>query len=209
MAYKGLAVAAMIAAATVAQPGFAQDAATDSTVSSNGTGFRGIRVEGNVGGDRFQSEGTHNDEFGFGGTLGFDGTIGEKVVIGAEGSYWRAADWSENCQDLPDTTSICHKAFEEWGAAVRAGYLVTPDLLVFGKGGYVNKEQRRRIDAADGTQLAYDHYRADGYQLGAGVEYDLTHASLPVYTNLQYVYSNYHGHSANQRVMAGVGIRFK
>lgn len=208
MVSRALKVAAFVAAVAVAQPSFAQDTA-ESTVSSNGTSFRGIRVEGNIGGDRFQSEGDHNDKFGYGGTIGFDGTIGERFVIGAEGSYWRANKWNENCQALPNTTNICHKSFEEWGAAVRAGYLVTPDLLVFGKGGYVNSEQRRRITSATGTQLVYDHYRADGYQLGAGAEYTVTHGSMPVYTNLQYVYSNYHGHTARQRVMLGVGVRFK
>lgn len=209
MVCRGLTVAALIAAAAVAQPSFAQDAASEGATSGNGTSFRGLRIEGNVGGDRFQSEGIHKDKFGYGGTIGFDGTIGQKIVIGAEGSFWRANNWSENCQTLPDTNSICHKAFEEWGAAVRAGYLVTPDLLLFGKGGYVNAEQRRRIDSPTGTQLVYDHYRADGYQLGAGAEYTLTHGSFPVYSNVQYVYSNYHGHSARQRVMLGVGVRFK
>lgn len=209
MVRKGLSLAAIAAAFAMSQPSFAQDDAATGATSDNGTTFRGIRVEGNVGGDRFQSEGIHNDKFGYGGTVGFDGTIGGRFVIGAEGSYWRANKWNENCQVLPDTNDICHKAFEEWGAAVRAGVLVSPQLLVFGKGGYVNGEQRRRIDSAAGTTLVYDHYNADGYQLGGGVEYDMTSFSLPIYTNLQYVYSNYHGHSARQRVMLGVGVRFK
>lgn len=206
------ALTAALAAGLAAQPAAAQDdSSTTSTSpsSSNGTSFRGIRVEGNFGGDRFRSEGTHNDEFGYGGTIGFDGTYGDRIVIGAEGSYWRASGWNQNCQVLPDDNSICHKAFEEWGAAVRAGYLVTPQLLVFAKGGYVNSEQRRRIDDPAGTQLVYDHYRADGYQLGGGVEYTLTQGRMPVYVNAQYVYSDYHGHTARQRLMGGVGVRFK
>lgn len=213
MVRRGLAVATLLTATAISQPGFAQDDATTASESTapsdNGTTFRGIRLEGNLGGDRFQSEGDHNDKFGYGGTVGFDGTIGQRFVIGAEGSYWRANKWNENCQALPDTNSICHKAFQEWGAAVRAGVLVSPQLLVFGKGGYVNGEQRRRVDSAAGTTLVYDHYRADGYQVGGGVEYDMTSFSLPIYTNLQYVYSNYHGHSSRQRVMLGVGVRFK
>lgn len=204
-------LAVALAAGLASQPAAAQDDSTSSTTSSssNGTSFRGIRVEGNFGGDRFRSEGTHNDEFGYGGTIGFDGTYGDRIVIGAEGSYWRANGWNQNCQVLPDDNSICHKAFEEWGAAVRAGYLVTPQLLVFAKGGYVNSEQRRRIDDPAGTQLVYDHYRADGYQVGGGVEYTLTQGRLPVYLNAQYVYSNYSGHTARQRLMGGVGVRFK
>ena len=173
--------------------------------------FRGIRVEGNVGGDRFQSQGVHDDNFGYGGTIGFDGVIGGKIVIGAEGSYWRANNWAENCTPAGIGGSICHKSFEEWGAAVRAGYLVSPRLLVFGKGGFVNNEQRKRFDAPAGQASFYDHFGTDGYQLGGGVEYTLTDTALPVpvYVNAQYVYSQYHDHTSRQRLMAGIGIRFK
>ena len=61
------------------------------------TEFRGIRIEGNAGGDRFQSQGVHNDKFGYGATIGFDGLVGDRIVIGAEGTYWRANNWTENC----------------------------------------------------------------------------------------------------------------
>lgn len=206
MRYNGLAAASLLAFATLAQPAAAQDS---DAATEGSTSFRGFRVEGNIGGDRFQSEGEHNDKLGYGGTVGFDGTFGDRFVIGAEGSYWRANKWNQNCQTLPDTNSICHRAFEEFGAAVRAGVLVSPQMLVFGKGGYVNSEQRRRITSPGGAQLVYDHYRADGYQLGGGVEYTVTQSALPVYVNAQYVYSNYHGHTASQRVMAGVGVRFR
>lgn len=212
MTIKPLTLAAMLIAGIASQPALAQDESTSTSstsTSSNGTSFRGIRVEGNFGGDRFQSEGRHNDKFGYGGTIGFDGMYGNRIVIGAEGSYWNPGGGNQNCQVLPDDNSICHKSFEEWGAAVRAGYLVTPQLLVFAKGGYVNAEQRRRIDAPDGNQLVYDHYRADGYQVGGGVEYTITQGRMPVYVNAQYVYSDYHGNTARQRVMGGVGVRFK
>lgn len=175
------------------------------------TSFRGIRIEGNVGGDRFQSQGVHDDNLGYGGTLGFDGVIGGKIVIGPEGSYWRANNWAENCTGAGAGGSICHKSFEEWGVAVRAGYLMSPRLLVFGKGGYVNNEQRKRFDAPVGQTSFYDHFRTDGYQVGGGVEYTLTESALPVpvYVNAQYVFSQYHDHTSRHRLMAGIGIRFK
>ncbi len=209
-----LAVALASGAGLVAaEPALAQaspSAASDADATTGGgTSFRGVRVEGNLGGDRFQSEGKHDDNFGYGATVGFDGVVAKRIVIGAEGSYWRSDDWGNNHSNLSDGNSIDHKAFQEWGAAIRAGYLVTPDMLVFGKAGYVNGEQRRRIDGPSGNQLVYDHYRADGYQVGGGVEYDITHGKAPVYTNVQYVYSNYHGDTSRQRLMAGIGVRFK
>lgn len=200
-----LAVAAIGFTATAAQ---AQDT---TPPSSNGTSFRGIRIEANAGGDRFQSQGVHNDKFGYGGTVGFDGQIGQRIVIGAEGSYWRANDWSENCTAGTVGGSVCNKSFDEYGAAVRAGVLVTPQFLVFAKGGYVNNEQRKRFDAPAGQTSYYNHFNTDGYQVGGGVEYSLTgeQTRMPLYVNAQYVYSQYSDHTARQRVMAGVGLRFK
>ena len=199
-----LAVAAIGFTATAAQ---AQDT---TTTSSNGTSFRGIRIEANAGGDRFQSQGVHNDKFGYGGTIGFDGQIGERIVIGAEGSYWRANDWNENCSGASGGT-VCQKSFDEYGAAVRAGVLATPQLLIFAKGGYVNNEQRKRFDAPAGQTGYYDHFRSDGYQLGGGLEYTLTSADakLPVYVGAQYVYSQYSDHTSRQRLMGSIGFRFK
>ena len=175
------------------------------------TSFRGFRLEGNAGGDRFQSQGNHNDRFGYGGTVGFDGMIGDKIVIGPEASFWRANNWSQNCSAGVIGGSVCHKSFEEWGGAIRAGYLVTPQLLAFAKGGYVVNEQRKAFDAPAGESSYYNHGRTDGYQVGGGVEYSLTNVSLPlpVYVNAQYVYSNYDDHTSRQRVMGGIGVRFK
>lgn len=144
MKTEALTLAATIAAGFAAQPAFAQEAYPE--LAPNGTSFRGIRVEGNAGGNRFMSEGNHNDKFDYGGTIGFDGTLGERVVIGAEASYWTPGKGNENCTGLSNRNSICHKAFEEIGAAFRVGYLVTPSVLVFGKAGYVNREQRKRIE---------------------------------------------------------------
>lgn len=196
------------ATAMLAQPASAQD---DASAQDKSTTFRGIRVEGDVGGDRFRSQGVHNDKLGYGGTIGFDGVIADRIVIGPEASYWRASDWTENCTPAVAGGDICHKSFEEWGAAVRLGYLVTPRFLVFGKGGYVTNEQRKRFDAPAGQTGFYDHVHSNGYQYGGGLEYTLTdtNGKLPVYVGAQYVYSQYNDHTSRQRLMGTVGIRFR
>jgi outer membrane immunogenic protein len=175
--------------------------------------FRGFRVEGNVGWDKFQALGTHNNKLGYGGTVGWDGALNDKLIIGPEASYWRANNWSQGCGDGVAGGSVCTKSFEEWGAAVRVGYMVTPNVLVFGKGGYVSNEQRKRFDAPAGETSYYNHYRTDGYQAGGGVEFSMAdRLSGPLsglYMNAQYVYSNFADHTSRQRVMGGVGIHFK
>jgi outer membrane immunogenic protein len=198
----------LLAAAAVLSFGASMASAQDSSGLS--TSFRGFRIEGNAGWDRYKSVGDHDSKFGYGGTVGFDGMIGNRIVIGPEASYWTANHGAENCA-AGDTSTICNKGFEEWGAAVRAGYLVTPQTLVFAKGGFVRDKQSDSLYSPAGELLGRDRYRTDGYQVGGGVEYTLSqlHTPVPVYVNAQYVYSNYDDHTSRQRVMGGIGIRFK
>jgi outer membrane immunogenic protein len=167
------------------------------------TSFRGFRAEIQGGGDRLQSEGVHDDTVAVGGAIGFDGTIGQKIVIGPEFSYWRGR--GQNVTDGVSGGEITHKSLNELGAGVRVGYLVQPKLLVYGIGGYVNDEQRKTFTGTATEAGFYNHFHTDGYQLGGGVEYSLMDH---VYTGLGYRYSNYDDHTARQRLFVSAGIRF-
>lgn len=204
---RGLIFAGLTAATFAAQPVLAQN--MDAS-------FRGFRLEGNVGGDRFKAEGDHKTKFGYGGTAGFDGLIGDRIVVGAEGSYWRPNHGSNACAGFGGGL-LCQQSFRELGAAVRVGYLFTPKILIFGKGGYVNNLQRNSFASSSGLfyvngnivgpgYSASQRYSTDGYQVGGGAEYSLTDM---FYVSGQYVYSRYHDHTSRQRAMFGAGIRFK
>ena len=69
-------ILATLVAAVFPSPVLAQ---VDSDSTST---FRGFRVEGNVGGDRFSSLGQRNTKLGYGATFGFDGAIGNKIIVG-------------------------------------------------------------------------------------------------------------------------------
>ena len=196
-------------AALVPQASSAQDA-------DGPTSFRGFRLEGNVGGDRYGSERVHqHDKLGYGGSGGFDGLIGQKIVIGAEGSYWRPNHGNENCTSSL-TGRLCDTSYSEVGAAVRAGYLITPRVLIFGKGGLVRNIQNNVFTPTPGLFIVNGQVttiapytrrtRNDGYQFGGGVELSLTKS---FYVDGQYVFSQYDNHTYRQRLMGGVGIRFK
>ena len=179
----------------------AQDAPTAG--SSNGSALRGFRAEVEGGGDRFQSQGVHDDNLSWGGAVGFDGVIADKWVVGPEFSYWHGR--GENKTAGVAGGEIAHKSFQELGAGIRAGYLVTPKVLVYGIGGYVDNEQRKAFSGVDGAGGFYNHVHSVGYQAGGGVEYALAEH---FYTGIGYRYSNYDDHTARQRIFASAGVRF-
>ncbi len=200
MRFLSVALAAGVGLAAVSSVQ-AQDASTSG--SSNGTAFRGFRAEVQGGGDRFQSQGTHDDNVSWGGAVGYDGVIADKWVVGPEFSYWHGR--GENVTPGVAGGEVAHKSFQELGVGVRGGYLVTPKILVYGIGGFVDNEQRKAFSGVDGAGGFYNHVHTDGYQLGGGVEYSLTHH---VYTGLGYRYSNYDDHTTRQRIYASAGLRF-
>jgi outer membrane immunogenic protein len=191
---------ALAAAALFASAAQAQD---NSTASSGDNYFGGFRAELQAGGDRFQSQGTHDHNFAFGGAVGYDGRIGDRIVIGPEFTYWRGR--GENKTPGVNGGTVAHKSFNEFGAGVRAGYLVNPKLLVYGSGGWVTDEQRKAFTGTPTEAGFYDHTNTDGYQLGGGVDYAL---NSRFYTGLGYRYSNYADHTARQRLYVSAGIRF-
>lgn len=196
-----LPIAALGAAALVASAAQAQD---DTTNAGGGAAsFRGFRAEVQLGGDRFQSQGTHDHNLAVGGAVGFDGVIADKFVVGPEFTYWRGR--GENHTPGVNGGTVSHKSFNELGAGVRAGYLVQPKLLVYGSGGYVTDEQRKAFTGTAGETGFYNHVNTDGYQVGAGAEYALTDR---FYTGLGYRYSNYADHTARQRLFVSAGVRF-
>lgn len=184
-----------------------------ASAQSMETSFRGFRIEGNAGYDWAHSEGTHNSKFAYGGSAGFDGQIGN-IVIGPEFTYWHP-NKNQNTVVTGDAagTTLYHQQRDQLSGDVRIGYLVTPDFLVFGKGGYVNEAQRELFVPPAGGIATYSHGRADGYQYGGGVEFTLhdKFSSMPggLYVSAQYVRSQFDNHTADNHAMGGIGFRFK
>jgi outer membrane immunogenic protein len=199
-----LATAAIMSLSSVAQ---AQDTAT-----GNPTSFRGFRIEGNAGYDWAHSEGSKNSKFAYGGSAGFDGQIGN-IVIGPEFTYWHPNKNQNTVVTSGPAGTLYHEQRDQLSGDVRVGYLVTPDFLVFGKGGYVNEAQRRVFVAPGGVAGVSSRGRADGYQYGGGLEFTLhdKFSSIPggLYVSAQYVRSQFDNHTHDDHAMGGIGFRFK
>jgi outer membrane immunogenic protein len=185
-----------------------------ASAQSKGLRLRGIRIEANAGSDRFSANETGGTKFGYGAAVGVDGEI-SRFVIGVEASYWRDSTRPTNCL-TGGAGTFCSTADRDLGAAVRAGYAVSPALLLFGKAGVVRTRQREVFTSAGGLfyvngQLVAAppstdaRFREDGYELGGGVEYSL---SRHFYADAQYVHSRYRNRTSRNRVMAGLGYRF-
>jgi outer membrane immunogenic protein len=203
LSFKTVAIAAITAATFVA-----------TAASAQTTSFRGFRIEGNAGYDWAHSEGSHNSKFSYGGSAGFDGVIADRIVVGPEFTYYRPNNGRNTVITAGDVGgTMYHQQRDQLSGDVRIGYLVTPDFLVFGKGGYVNEAQRQLFVAPTGETSFTGRGHADGYQYGGGVEFTLhdKFSAVPggLYVSAQYVRSQFDNHTADNHAMGGIGFRFK
>lgn len=187
-------VLASLLATAFATPALAQDADAP---------FTGPRIEGVVGWDRIQGDGTHSDDIGYGVIAGYDAQVG-RAVIGGEVEY---SD-SDNRACAGATTladpRLCLKAGRDLYVGGRVGTAITPSTLLYAKAGYTNASAKFTAD--DGVEeVTLDKTKLDGVRVGAGVEQKL---GSKTYVKGEYRYSNYEAGVERHQVLAGVGIRF-
>ena len=194
---------ALLAAAAIATPALAQTAGT--------TNFNGGFIGGQLGWQQDRQSldvatvppttvRAKGDGLAYGGQLGYDFNLGS-AVIGIETSLTgRTGTNRFPTFDLEPGRTI--------NVTARAGFLVSPEGLLYARGGYSNA----RFSVTNGAAES-----RDGYTVGAGYEHML---GRNVSARLEYNYSdygndvlpgaggpstlNYHRHA----VMTGVNFRF-
>src|SRR6476646_8648544 len=175
--------------------------------------LRGFRAEGQVGITSFHSEGNHNSKIGWGAAVGVDARVADNFVLGVEGSYW---DSRPENHTVDGFGTAHHKMFQEWGLGLRAGALVTPSTLIYGKVAYVRDEQRKefvpfvggvsgRVGNASTPGYYYDHDHKSGIQWGGGIE---QHVTSNIYVKAEGRYSDYKDHNHSLTGLIGVGMLF-
>ena len=216
---------ALLAAASIAAlatPAMAQDKAP----------FSGFRVGVEAGYDHLRSGSSEDidttrdinqsiDGVNYAGVVGYDAAVGEKLRIGAEASYGDSTASRDTDNSQPTVFNLGRvEAQREIYVGGRVGYVTSPDLMLYVKGGYTN--QRFGYEGTDGTTSASQRLDTDGYRIGAGAEYAF---SNNVYGGLEYRYSNYsegeldfNGNTPDSsrfnidtdrhQVVATVGVRF-
>lgn len=201
----------VIVSATVATVLAAATAAPATAAEFNGP-FVGAQVG-------WQSEKMKNTDSSFGLTpvddtvnsvtggiyVGYDKRVADRVVIGAEAGLDFASDDETQASVAGMTYSVDPKY--SFDLTARAGYLVTPETMVYARGGYTNARVGTSVASLAGIQSDSDNQ--DGWLAGAGVERQIKDN---ISARLEYRYSRFSqdsdGKDNRNRVLAGLSYRF-
>lgn len=135
--------------------------------------FNGPRVEVTVGFDDLKN-GADDTKVTYGATTGYDRQFG-KVVVGVEAT-------AANVFDRADL-----------GVGARLGVVPSKDVLIYGRVGYANLNQRALPNL-------------EGISVGGGIEANVLG---PVYVKAEYRYTDFSNSAAGRHgAFTGVGIRF-
>ncbi|MCJ8159885.1 outer membrane protein [Sphingomonas sp. LaA6.9] len=135
---------------------------------------------------------------------GFDHRLNERIVVGAEGGFDVTND--DKLHGFSGISSYTLDPKYSFDLTARAGYLVTPDTLLYARGGYTNARVKTTMTDIAGTQSATTNQ--DGWLVGGGVERQLM---SNVSARMEYRYSDLSeddGKYDRHRVLAGVSYRF-
>jgi outer membrane immunogenic protein len=120
-------------------------------------------------------DGLQGANLGLTATAGFDLQVSPMFVVGAFADYdWSHQDTTITVNTFPGVfTATSARLDGGWTVGGRAGFLVTPDVLFYGLGGFT----RMRLDnwglATTGFSLQEPTLTLNGYSVGAGIEYRL------------------------------------
>lgn len=135
---------------------------------------------------------------------GYDFQLNEHTVLGAEASFDLASD--DKLRDNSSVGTYTLNPKYSFDLTARAGYLVTPETLVYARGGYSNARATTTVMDTDLTSLTSGNL--DGWLAGAGIERKLMDN---VSARLEYRYSDLSegdGEYDRNRVLAGLTYRF-
>jgi outer membrane immunogenic protein len=189
---------AVVATAGLAGPALAQDAGSGAKSSA------GFRVEGIVGLEATSFDSVRNADgalYGLG--IGYDLAAG-RFRFGLEAEASDAT--SRECEVFALNT-VCSKAGRDLYAGARAGFMVSDNVLLYGKAGYTNFRQSTRFTPTAGGAAIVVHPESDGLRLGAGTEIAV---GARTFIKAEYRFSNYEASQSfdKHQGVIGFGLRF-
>jgi len=144
------------------------------------------------------------DAFVGGAFLAYDYEVMPRVVIGAQAEFNIAA--SDDFAATGDAANVRVDPKYAFDLTARAGYLVTPETLIYLRGGYSNA--RVRTSLITGSKTVSSTANLDGWTIGGGAERIITdHLSA----RLEYKYADL-GEGSDKfdrhQVLVGAAYRF-
>jgi len=190
------AIAAAVAAVTIATPALAQD----------NPNLGGFHVDGLVGWDHPSISGESADGVGYGVGLGYDFRAGNAIFgIEAEAMDSSADERVAGAVIAGDELRV--RAGRDLYVGGRAGFGIGANSLIYAKAGYTNA--RVRVDYEDGTAATLADFTSrtnlDGVRAGVGAQIGL---GSNAYVRTEYRYSNYQDGVDRHQVVGGLGFRF-
>ena len=199
-------------------------AATPATAAD----FDGPRAEVRLGWDRTAidlsvDDGTtsvdgkgHDDGFGLGAEVGYDALIGGKAIIGASaGAEWAT---TKECGAVFGDDEACLKLGRNFTLGARIGAAVTPQALLYVKGGYSNGQLKLTYEDFDASGVdTIGKANRGGFHFGLGGEFNVSKTG---YVKAEVVRTNYNDYDQSDEFAAvkldarrtqallGFGMRF-
>lgn len=134
---------------------------------------------------------------------GYDFRLTDHIVAGVAVS---AAFGDQQICAAAAANRYCVDVGTELSALARAGYVVSPKVMLFGEAGYATAAARATYtNALIPRRNSIKTGDLSGLQLGLGAEIALSRRS---YARLTYRYTNYWCGIEQSQLLAGVGLRF-
>lgn len=166
---------AAAAAAAFSAPAFAQDAAP----------FTGPRAGVTVGYDSVEG---FKDGVSYGLSAGYDVAVAPSITFGPEVSLG---------DSTADADIVGLEVSRDLAASVRLGYILNPQVLVFGKVGYAST----RFEGSNSNNGA----SLEGVRFGGGLEYAFNGNA---YISAEYQRTEYENNGSRDAGVVGIGFRF-
>ena len=190
-----IAIVTVIAAFLAAAPAAAQD---------NRPAWQGFHVEALVGLDHTIHQHGGGVVYGMGG--GYDLQAG-RMVLGIDAEATDSTYTGCVVDVISANDRLCASPRRELSISLRAGILVSPNVLLYAKGGYANA--RFHVDYDDGTPAGTNNFNfsqnLDGIRVGGGAE---LRVSRTAFIRVEGRYSDYRHGSGRGQAVAAFGFRF-
>ncbi len=156
--------------------------------------------------DHYLSGAMNDDSWNVFGTVqvGYDRLISDRILIGAFADYDFYPNGDESSSGGTKHSLLSGDLHRDgaWTVGGRLGFLVRPDLLVYGLGGFSRLNQKGEVTAYFDdyhlpTSVTLKAGDVDGWTVGGGIETKLNRIDKRLSLKLEYRYSQFDGESGS------------